>query len=138
MSRYRSTNASGKPFDSATVEAVWKKAQLSPEHHPFRVDAFGSLIWREAYGNVNSRFGWEIDHIKPVAKGGGDELDNLQPLQWDNNRQKGDAFVNGQGPGHLVQPRSEDLSPATTGEALITAVSRKPETPAAQVVLTRK
>ena len=96
MSRHRSTTASGKPFDAATIEAVWEKAQVSQQYHPLRFDAFGTLIWKEAYANTSSKFGWEIDHIKPVAEGGGDELENLQPLQWENNRRKGDAFVNEQ------------------------------------------
>ena len=34
----------------------------------------------------------EIDHIKPVSQDGGDELSNLQPLQWENNRHKGDDW----------------------------------------------
>ena len=96
MSRHRSTTVTGKPFDADTIEAVWEKAQPSQQHRTFRLDAFGSLIWKEAYGNNASKFGWEIDHIKPVAKGGGDELENLQPLQWENNRRKGDSYLNGE------------------------------------------
>jgi 5-methylcytosine-specific restriction endonuclease McrA len=96
MSRHRSTTTSGKPFAAATIEAVWEKAQVSPQYHPLRFDSSGTLIWKEAYANTGSKFGWEIDHIKPVAEGGGDELENLQPLQWENNRRKGDTFLNGQ------------------------------------------
>ncbi len=95
VSRHRSTDRFGRPFDNATVEAVWQKARASDEHRPFRLDAFGSLIWRPAYGNTISKFGWEIDHIKPVAEGGGDELENLRPLQWENNKARADTQVNG-------------------------------------------
>ncbi len=45
------------------------------------------------YGKTEE-WGWEIDYIKPVVKGGGDEPDNLQPLQWENNRHKGDSYPN--------------------------------------------
>jgi len=55
-------------------------------------DACGAAINRQAYGNTNSQHGWEVDHIHPVAKGGGDDLANLQPLQWENNRSKGDNY----------------------------------------------
>jgi hypothetical protein len=30
-----------------------------------------------------------------VAKGGSDDLANLQPLQWQNNRTKGDTWPQG-------------------------------------------
>jgi HNH endonuclease len=56
-----------------------------------RKDACGAWIVRSQYGDVTERgFGWEIDHIDPVSNGGADDPWNLQPLQWQNNREKGD------------------------------------------------
>ena len=88
---YRNSNidAAGRPFDAATVEAVWAKATPSSEHPPLRVDAYGALIWKEGYGNTNSKFGWEIGRRKPLANGRGEALENLQPLQWENHRRNG-------------------------------------------------
>jgi len=48
----------------------------------------------EAKHGKMAQWGWEIDHKKPVANGGTDDLDNLQPLQWENNRHKGDNWPN--------------------------------------------
>jgi len=70
---------------------VWSKAAPSADHPPLKLDAYGALIWKEGYGNTNSRFGWEIGHRRPVSKGGGDELDNLEPRQWENNRRNGES-----------------------------------------------
>ena len=44
--------------------------------------------------SIREKYGWKIDHIKPVAKGGTDDLNNLQPLQWANNRHKSDNYPN--------------------------------------------
>ncbi|GEM_PF-1738871 len=84
-----SIDASGKPFDAATVEAVWSKATPSGDHPPLRVDSYGALIWKEGYGNTNSKLGWEIGYLTPPAKGGSYELENLQPMQWENSRLNG-------------------------------------------------
>jgi hypothetical protein len=89
MLKQPSTDILGKPFDEAIVEAVWNKAGISREHPPLRLDPYGALIWKEGYGNTNSKFGWEIGHRTPPSKGGGDDLDNLQPLQWENSRSNG-------------------------------------------------
>ena len=43
-------------------------------------------MWREGYGNTASKFGWEIVRRHPLNEGGGDELENLQAVQWENNR----------------------------------------------------
>ncbi len=91
MYRQSSTNASGKPFDAAIVEAVWNKAAPSPRHPPLRLDARGALIWKEGYSNTNSRFGWIIGCRRPLSEGGGDELDNLEPLQWENYKLNGNS-----------------------------------------------
>jgi hypothetical protein len=91
MFRPPNTDMSGKPFDAAIVEAVWNKAVPCHEHPPLRVDAYGALIWREGYGNSSSRFGWEIGRRTPLSQGGGDDLENLVPLQWENNRRNGES-----------------------------------------------
>jgi hypothetical protein len=88
MQRQPNTDTSGQPFSPEVVEAVWQKARTMGVHETLRVDAWGWTIVRSDYGNNRSRYGWEIDHIIPVSQGGGDELTNLQPLQWENNRRK--------------------------------------------------
>ena len=79
---------------SFTISQVWAKAEPVAEFDPamIRQDRCGAFIARQAYGNVNHALGWEIDHIKPECLGGGDELSNLQPLHWSNNRSKGDSY----------------------------------------------
>jgi 5-methylcytosine-specific restriction endonuclease McrA len=36
--------------------------------------------------------GWEIDHVKPVSKGGTDDIKNLQALNSWANAKKGDTY----------------------------------------------
>lgn len=80
-------------FSIETRRAVWAKARAMPGNDPsvIRMDACGAWIKWAEYGNTNSQWGWEIDHIVPVSRGGSGFLANLQPLQWQNNREKGNS-----------------------------------------------
>lgn len=74
-------------FDDKTIQAVWEKGNVVYGYDPdlWRKDQCGAWMGRSYYGNRNSEYGWEIDHIKPVSRGGSDALTNLRPLQWKNN-----------------------------------------------------
>lgn len=88
--RLFNTKNNGGGFDEATIQAVWNKGLIVYGYDPnkFRKDNCGAWISRVEYGNTNSEYGWEIDHVFPVSLGGTDVLINLQPLQWQNNRHK--------------------------------------------------
>ena len=85
------TMADGKPFDDATMNAVWEKALKEFGFYFYRRDVCGTVIAKHEYGK-KTRYGWEIDHIIPVSMNGTDDLDNLQALHWENNFAKGDNY----------------------------------------------
>ncbi|MFT6985873.1 MAG: 5-methylcytosine-specific restriction endonuclease McrA [Psychromonas sp.] len=89
------------PFSSIEEKSklsVWNKGrkiiQDGKEFEPsiWRWDMCGNVMKFSEHGNTSSKNGWEIDHIEPTALGGKDDLSNLQPLQWGNNREKSDTY----------------------------------------------
>lgn len=71
--------------------AAWNKADttISNDENEWRKDACGAWIHWASYGNRDSKYGWEVDHITSVDHGGTDEDSNLRALQWQNNVSKG-------------------------------------------------
>lgn len=96
--------ANKKNFDSSIIETVWQKAYtiFGVDPSVIRKDDCGAPIAKNQYGvTVPGNMGWEIDHITPISRGGSDDIQNLQPLQWQNNRAKSDHF-SGQWTYHIV------------------------------------
>lgn len=94
-----SSTRSGGQFGALQMMLVWEKGRparnqagqiMDPKR--WRIDACGTPMDRTKYGDTNSEYGWEIDHIFPVGRGGTDDMSNLQPLNWKNNRKKGDGI----------------------------------------------
>jgi len=77
-------------FSEEIIQKVWQKGHVVPKYDPnvWRKDDYKAWIRRNQYGNRPSKYAWEIDHIKPISEGGGDELSNLRPLHWKNNARK--------------------------------------------------
>ncbi len=77
-------------FSDEKVQQVWEKAVTDSNNDPnkWRKDQCGAWIYRGAYGDRNSEYGWEVDHIDPNGRDG---LSNLRPLQWKNNLDKGEG-----------------------------------------------
>ena len=70
-------------YTEEIVQNVWEKAKTVENNDSaiWRKDECGAWIQRQMYGDRDSQYGWEIDHILPQ---GPDDLPNLRPLQWRN------------------------------------------------------
>ena len=81
-------------FSENIVKLVWSKGIRVQGYDPnmYRKDIAGAWMKYADYGDTNSDYGWEIDHIYPKSLGGSDSIANLQPMHWMNNREKGDNY----------------------------------------------
>lgn len=84
------------------IQYVWDRATAVEGYDKsrFRKDACGAWIIRDKYGDDDSLYGWEIDHIVPQSlleeKGYSqkdiDKNENLRALQHENNASKSDDY----------------------------------------------
>ena len=84
------------------INQLWGEATTIPQRDPevWRMDPCGAIIKKEDYGDRESEYGWEIDHV--VSKSflldkGADEdeigqEDNLRAMHWANNESKGTDY----------------------------------------------
>jgi hypothetical protein len=82
---------------------VWALAFGSKE---WAVDCFGYLMNVNDYGDFDKSrsigpnghtskaysYGWSIDHIKPTASNGPDDMNNYEPMWHGNNAEKSDRY----------------------------------------------
>ena len=75
-------------------EKTWNNAKTIKGKDPdkYRQDPYKNTMYKTSYGG-NSAMSWEVDHIKPVSRGGSDATRNLQALNTSVNRSKGDSLV---------------------------------------------
>jgi hypothetical protein len=84
-------------YSNSDLKLIWSKGKIVLGFDPNlrRKDDCGAWISWNQYGNRNTDHneGWEVDHIKAIANGGGESLQNLRPLHWKNNARKSDGTL---------------------------------------------
>ena len=84
------------------IQDAWNRATVVEgfDKNRYRKDACGAWIIRNKYGDTDSLYGWEVDHIVPQSllrdKGFSDSVIdnslNLRALQHENNASKQDDY----------------------------------------------
>ena len=82
-------------YSDSVIKQIWDEKAIAVDGYDkelYRKDAAGAWIAFNMYGNKDSLLGWEVDHVWPKQKGGGDHMENLRPLNWRNNVSKGNDY----------------------------------------------
>ena len=89
-------------FTEDQIQMAWSRATVVEgfDRNRYRKDACGAWIMRNKYGDIDSMYGWVIDHIVPqslLKELGFDEKMinnplNLRALQHANNMSKSDDY----------------------------------------------
>ena len=84
------------------IQEVWNRATVVEgfDKNRYRKDACGAWIIRNKYGDTDSLYGWQVDHIVPQSllrdKGFSESMIdnslNLRALQHENNASKSDDY----------------------------------------------
>jgi CRISPR/Cas system Type II protein with McrA/HNH and RuvC-like nuclease domain len=83
---------------------LWKKTFGNETE---ATDFAGRLMRKSEYGNEESLYGWNIDHICPKANGGKDSDDNKQIVNIKTNVEKGDDFPQFEANGKRFQVKKQ-------------------------------
>jgi 5-methylcytosine-specific restriction endonuclease McrA len=75
------------------INNAWIRATPIDGYSPsqWRRDEYGNAIHYNSYGTTGE-YGWELDHRKPLSKGGSERQTNIRALHWKANRAKSDKY----------------------------------------------
>jgi 5-methylcytosine-specific restriction endonuclease McrA len=90
----KSVSTHAKYGQKQTATKVFNSAKpiKGKDEKLYRQDPYGNTMFKHSQGKSTS-LGWDVDHIKPVSKGGGNSIGNLQALNSSVNRSKGNTLV---------------------------------------------
>ena len=84
------------------IQDAWNRATVVEgfDKNRYRKDACGAWIIRNKYGDTDSIYGWQVDHIVPqsllrekgISESMIDNSLNLRALQHENNESKSDDY----------------------------------------------
>lgn len=80
-------------YNDEQIEIIWRKGRIIPnfDQNVWRWDDIGNVMFKSAYGQMENKYGWNVDHIVPQSMGGLDVIENLRPLNCYTNSVRQDG-----------------------------------------------